>query len=42
MLRNHGWQCRDSFDIETKPEWVELYNKKKECLILNARQWNRN
>jgi hypothetical protein len=37
MLRNHGWQCRDSFDIDTKPEWIELYNKKKECLILNAR-----
>ena len=37
MLINHGWQLRDSFDIETKPEWVDLYNKKKECLILNAR-----
>ena len=37
MLINYGWQLRDSFDIETKPEWVDLYNKKKECLILNAR-----
>jgi hypothetical protein len=37
MLRNHGWQCRDSYTIDTRPEWVDLYNKKKECLILNAR-----
>ena len=37
MLRNHGWQCRDSFTIDTRPEWVDLYNEKKECLILNAR-----
>ena len=42
MLTNHGWQLRDSFTIDLKPEWVDLYNKKKECLILNARQWNRN
>ena len=37
MLRNHGWQCRDSYTIDPRPEWVDLYNKKKECLILNAR-----
>ena len=37
MLRNHGWQLRDSFDIDTKPEWIDLYNKEKECLILNAK-----
>ena len=37
MLRNNGWQCRDSYTIDTRPEWVDLYNKKKECLILNAR-----
>ena len=37
MLTNYGWQLRDSFTIDLKPEWVDLYNKKKECLILNAR-----
>ena len=37
MLRNHGWQCRDSYTIDTRQEWKDLYNKKKECLILNAR-----
>ena len=37
MLRNHGWQLRDSFDIDTKPEWLDLYNKEKECLSLNAK-----
>ena len=37
MLRNHGLQCRDSYTIDTRQEWVDLYNEKKECLILNAR-----
>ena len=37
MLRNHGWQLRDSFAIDTRPEWLKIYNDKKECLILNAR-----
>ena len=37
MLTNHGWQLRDSFTIDLKQQWVDLYNEKKECLILNAR-----
>ena len=37
MLDNHGWQLRDSFKLDLKQEWIDLYNRKKQGLILNAR-----
>jgi hypothetical protein len=34
MLDKYGWQLRDSFNINLKPQYLDLYNNKP--LIINS------